>query len=220
MVCVVDYGMGNLRSVEKALERLGYEVTVSRDVAVVGRSDVLVLPGVGSFGDSMRNLRRYGLVEPILEHLRHGKPFLGICLGLQVLFEGSEESPGVEGLGVLRGRVVGFRTAGAARLARLKVPHMGWNTIHLVRPTPLFDGIAEGSRFYFVHSYYAAPDDVAVVVGRTTYGVTFPSLVEWENVVAVQFHPEKSGAVGLRFLDNYCRLRGQRRRAAVLSAEG
>ncbi len=220
MVCVVDYGMGNLRSVEKAIERLGYDVTVSRDADVIAASDVLVLPGVGSFGDSMRNLDRYGLIEPLLEHLRGGKPFLGICLGLQVLFEGSEESPGVEGLGVLRGKVVGFRRGGPASRPRLKVPHMGWNTVQLAGSTPLFDGIPAGSRFYFVHSYYASPEDESVVLGRTTYGVTFASVLKWRNVVAVQFHPEKSGTLGLRFLDNYCRLSGQRRRPAAAAGRG
>ena len=220
MICVVDYGMGNLRSVEKAIERLGYDVTVSSDADVIAASDVLVLPGVGSFGDSMRNLDRYGLIEPLLVHLRSGRPFLGICLGLQVLFEASEESPGVEGLGVLRGKVVGFRPCGSTSRPRLKVPHMGWNTVQLTGSTPLFDGIPPRGRFYFVHSYYASPVDESVVLGRTTYGVTFASVLKWRNVVAVQFHPEKSGTLGLRFLDNYCRLSGQRRRPTAAAGRG
>jgi glutamine amidotransferase len=189
-IAVVDYQAGNLRSVEKALQRFGADVVVTSDSGELAGADALVFPGQGANDSSMRHLRARGLVEPIREFVRGGKPFLGVCLGLQLLFEGSDE--GVEpGLGLLSGWV--RRLPGG-----VKVPHMGWNRVDLRADHPVFDGVASGSYFYFVHSYYADPQDESVVLGTTSYGLDFCSAAAWDNVVAVQFHPEKSGDLGLR----------------------
>ena len=201
MTVIVDYGMGNLLSVEKAFVHLGHSVTVTGDPQVVGQADKLVLPGVGAFGACMANLRTAGLVDPIKEHIASGKPFLGICLGLQVLFERSDEQGEHAGLGILPGEVVRF-----ANQPGLRIPHMGWNEIHIRRPAPVLTGIPEGTRMYFVHSYYAAPaneDDVAVT---TSHGQSFCAAVWRDNLFASQFHPEKSSHAGLRLLDNFARL--------------
>ena len=198
--------MGNLRSVQKALARVGGEADISDKPEDVSRAERLVIPGVGAFGDAMRALAARDLVEPIRAFARRGRPVLGICLGLQVFFDESEESDaaperseGERGLGLVAGRVVRFdETMG------LKVPHMGWNTVRVVRPSPLFEGMpAEGTYFYFAHSYYAAPRQEDVVIGRTEYGVSFASAVGAGNVVATQFHPEKSQAAGLAVLENF-----------------
>ena len=196
-VVIVDYGMGNLRSVAKAVEFLGHEAVVTGDPREVARAEKLILPGVGSFPKAMENLRRQGLVGPILEHIHEGRPFLGICLGLQLLFEWSEEAGGAEGLGALKGRVVRLDVP-------LRVPHMGWNELHIKRPDcPFLKGISDGDRVYFVHSFHAVPEDDSVVAATTDYGIEFVAAVWHENVFATQFHPEKSGRVGLTILKNF-----------------
>ena len=212
MIIIVDYEMGNLRSVQKAFERIGQAAEVSDKPEAVARADRLVVPGVGAFGDAMRALRERGLVEPVRDFCATGRPLLGICLGLQILFDESDEvasgggtgaSPATEkGLGLVRGRVVRFSPSLAAR--GLKVPHMGWNRVEPVGGSPLFRGLPrEGAYFYFAHSYYAAPADDAVVAGRTEYGGPFASAITQGNVMATQFHPEKSQRVGQTVLENF-----------------
>jgi glutamine amidotransferase len=194
-IAIVDYQAGNLRSVYKALERSGARPKITSDAGEIEGADGLVFPGQGASDSAMRELRARGLVAPITEYIEGGKPFLGLCLGLQLLLEASDE--GVEeSLGVLAGRT--RRLPGG-----VKVPHMGWNQVEFHRPHPVLEGVPNGSYFYFVHSYYADPEDRSVLAGTTTYGVDFCSAVAWDNVVAVQFHPEKSGAVGLRLYDNF-----------------
>ncbi|NUN93238.1 MAG: imidazole glycerol phosphate synthase subunit HisH [Verrucomicrobiae bacterium] len=200
MIALVDYGMGNLRSVEKALARVGGEVCLARDPVGLERASKIVLPGVGAFGDCARNLAAQGLLAPILAAVREGKPFLGICLGYQLLFEESEESPGAKGLGIFPGRVVRFPDG------PLKVPQIGWNRVAFSRPDcPLFRGVPDGSHFYFVHSFYPAPRDASLACGLTDYGGRFASMVWRGTVFACQFHPEKSQAVGLCLLENFVR---------------
>ncbi|MEJ5251604.1 MAG: imidazole glycerol phosphate synthase subunit HisH [Chthonomonadetes bacterium] len=207
MIAIVDYGMGNLRSVQKALQKLGYEAEITSDPEAVRRADKVILPGVGAFGAAMENLRRAGLDRAIRECIESGKPFLGICLGLQLLFDYSEETWTAErerGLGILRGRVVRFPEGLRDSQGNLlKVPHIGWNALHIVRQDTLFNGVAEGSHVYFVHSYYPEPEDEQVVLARSDYGVHFCCAVQHANIRAVQFHPEKSSAVGLRILRNF-----------------
>ena len=194
-IAIVDYQAGNLRSVQKALERFGARPSITDDPTKIERADGLVFPGQGASDSSMRQLRARDLVNPVKDFIASGKPFLGVCLGLQLMLEGSDE--GTEPcLGVLAGRV--------RRLpAGVKIPHMGWNEVAFHREHPVLDGVPSGSLFYFVHSYYADPEDKGVLAGTTTYGVEFCSAVAWDNVVAVQFHPEKSGAVGLRLYSNF-----------------
>ena len=227
MIVIVDYGMGNLRSVQKALDRIGQAAAVSDKPESVAAAERLVVPGVGAFGDAMAALKARGLVEPIRDFCARGRALLGICLGLQILFDESEERavgaeacPGLragesapieKGLGLIRGRVVRFDPAVAKR--GLKVPHMGWNVVEPVGGSPLFEGIAgasrggsagpEGAYFYFAHSYYAAPAQEQVVAGRTDYGGWFASAISAGNIHATQFHPEKSQAVGLALLENF-----------------
>jgi len=196
MICIVDYGMGNLRSVEKAFAFLGKEVAVSPEPADVLAASGVVLPGVGAFGDAMRELEERKLADPLRRAIDGGVPFLGICLGLQLLFEESEESPGVRGLGILPGRVARFPS-------RVKVPHMGWNDIRVLRDHPVLEGLAEGSYFYFVHSYYVIPERDEHRLTLTQYGEEFVSGVADGNLVAFQFHPEKSSGAGLRLLENF-----------------
>jgi imidazole glycerol-phosphate synthase subunit HisH len=201
MIIVVDYGMGNLRSVQKGFEKVGSTAVISRDVTDIQKADHLVLPGVGAFPECMANLSRLGLIDPVLEFIGSGKPFLGICLGLQLLFDESEEFGVHEGLKVIPGTVKAFE-----KNMGLKIPHMGWNQIFFQKQVPIFQGIAEGSYVYFVHSYYVAPqnaDDVACV---SEYGITFTAGVAKDNVFAVQFHPEKSQDIGLRILTNFAQL--------------
>ncbi len=210
-VGVVDYGMGNLRSVGKALETVGCSVRVSGSAAELSRCRGIVLPGVGAFRDCMQNLAREGLLPFIREVLADGRPFLGICLGLQVLFTESEEFGRHEGLGFFPGRVVRFPArmpapAAAGGAAVLKIPHMGWNRVTLTREHPFLRGIPAGAYFYFVHSYYVVPDDDAVVACRTFYGIEFAAGVGRGNLLAVQFHPEKSQAAGLALLSNFGRV--------------
>ena len=197
-LAVVDYGMGNLRSVQKALERVGQAAEVTRDPERIARAPGVVLPGVGAFGACMANLRSLGLLEPVRQAITAGRPFLGICLGMQLLFDESEEFGPIEGLHVLPGRVVRFRPD-----TKRKVPHMGWNTLRIARRTPHLAGIAEESHVYFVHSYYPVPADPALIATTTPYGVDFASSVVCDNVFACQFHPEKSQGVGLRLLENF-----------------
>ena len=199
-LAIVDYDMGNLRSVQKAFERLGHAAEVTRDPDRIAAAPGVVLPGVGAFGACMANLAAFGLVEPVRYAIASGRPFLGICLGMQLLFEESEEFGPVAGLGILPGRVVRF----PAEPGR-KIPHMGWNRLHVARRvTPLGD-LPEGAYTYFVHSYYPVSSDPAVVVTTTQYGVEFASSVACGNIFACQFHPEKSQQVGLLLLDNFVR---------------
>lgn len=196
MIAVVDYGAGNLRSVEKALQALGADARLTADPEAVRRAERVVLPGVGAFGEAMERLRSSGLDEAVMAAIRAGKPFLGICLGLQLLFEQSEESPRARGLGLLRGSVRRLPEA-------VKVPHLGWNIVAFREGERMFGSIPEGSYFYFAHSYYAEPADPKLVTGQTEYGISFASAVRMENVWAVQFHPEKSQKWGLQFLRNF-----------------
>ncbi len=204
MIAIVDYGMGNLRSVQKALGQVGADAQVVRADEAVRRADKLVLPGVGAFADAIKNLREMGLVEPVREFIASGKPFLGICLGLQLLFDTSEEDGLHEGLGVLGGRVVRFEPADHA----LKVPHMGWNTLEFDpgEGQPLLGGLRPGCGVYFVHSYFARPADPKTVATWTDYAGRFCSSVHKDNLFATQFHPEKSQQVGLTMLRNFVEL--------------
>ncbi len=198
MIAVVDYGMGNLRSVSKALEFSGGHVCVTSNPAQIEAADKLVLPGVGAFGDAALELKSRLLWDPVVTHIRQGKPFLGICLGLQLLLSESEESPGVPGLGIFPGKVIRFRSRG------VKIPHMGWNQIDFQGAHPLLAGVSSGSYFYFVHSFYAAPEDESLGFGRTSYGgENFCAILAKDNVFATQFHPEKSQEAGLRILKNF-----------------
>jgi glutamine amidotransferase len=197
-IAIIDYGMGNLRSVQKAFERLGHAAEVTGDADRIVRAPGVVLPGVGAFAACMTNLAAAGLVEPVKHVIRAGRPFLGICLGMQLLFDESDEFGPVAGLGILPGRVVRF-PADSER----KVPHMGWNSLRVVRHAPELAGIDDGAYVYFVHSYYPVPRDADVVATRTPYGEEFASSVVRDNVFACQFHPEKSQQVGLRLLDNF-----------------
>lgn len=207
MITIIDYGMGNLRSVQKGFEKLGFEAEVTADPARVAAAEKLVLPGVGAFRDCMHNLREGGFIDPIHEHVNAGKPFLGICLGLQLLFSESEEFGRHQGLGIIPGKVVRFPETMREGGEDLKVPHMGWNSISLRRDIPLFKGVDEGAFVYFVHSYYVVPDDPEVVATETGYGQTFCSSICKGNVMATQFHPEKSQDVGLAILKNFAELK-------------
>ncbi len=214
MIAIVDYGMGNLRSVQKALEYLGAEAHITSDPATIRSAEGVVLPGVGAFGSAMQRLDEAGLTPALRQVIEAGKPFLGICLGLQLLFESSEESPGVQGLSVLRGRVAGFRkgqwAVGTRQSAQqnfsLPVPQIGWNAIRLGTRTttnPLWRGVPDGSYVYFVHSYYAEPAEPEIISATTLYGIEFTSAVSKGALHAVQFHPEKSSHVGLAILRNF-----------------
>ena len=210
MICIVDYGMGNLRSVHKALEWVGCDARVTSDATEIERASKLILPGVGAFADCMRNLSVRGLLEPIISVVQGGRPFLAICLGLQLLFDESEEFGLHQGMGILPGRVTRFpeNLTDPDTSERCPVPHMGWNTVAFSRSTPLFEGIQTGSYFYFVHSYYAVPDNPHDTIGTTSYGMDFTSAVQRNNIMAVQFHPEKSHTVGLHLLRNFVRISG------------
>ncbi len=224
MVVIIDYGMGNLRSVCKALETAGERAKISSKPEDIIKAEKIVLPGVGSFGEAMRELKRRRLVGPMKDAIAAGRYFLGLCLGLQLLFEKSQEAPGVKGLGVLRGEVKRFRVSGIGyRESKevLKVPHMGWNQItrstpvrrslgeggiHDPRSTKILKGVPDGSYMYFVHSYYAVPKDKGDILTTTDYGINFASSVSRDNVYAFQFHPEKSQGLGLKILKNFVRL--------------
>lgn len=202
MITIVDYGMANLRSVQKALERVGTAASISSDPAAVESASKLVLPGVGAFGDAMENLRERGLIEPLRRFIASGRPLLGVCLGLQLLFEYGEEDGGHEGLAAIPGRVVKFTPADPT----LKVPHMGWNAIRWTKPDPMLAGLTPGAHVYFVHSYYAVPTDPSVIATTTDYGQNFCSAIRSGNIFATQFHPEKSQQVGLKILSNFANL--------------
>lgn len=198
MIAIIDYDAGNLKSVYKALQFLGEEAVVTRDRDEILGADKVILPGVGAFGDAMHKLKEYGLIPVIKEAVESGKPFLGICLGLQLLFERSEESPGVEGLGLLKGEILRIPDAD-----NLKVPHIGWNSLTFDHPGRLFEGISQGAYVYFVHSYYLRAQEEAVVKASAEYGVHIHASVEKDNLFACQFHPEKSSEVGLQILKNF-----------------
>ena len=198
MIVVVDYGMGNLRSVSKALEKVGLDVKVSSDPKDVREANAIVVPGVGAFGDAIHNLQRFGLLEEIIKSIEKGKPYLGICLGLQILFEYGYEFGEHEGLGVLKGKVIRF-----PEKEGYKVPHMGWNQLWLKKTEGLFSDIKEGEFFYFVHSFYVVPEESEVIASITDYSVDFCSAIQKDNVWAVQFHPEKSQKAGLKLLENF-----------------
>lgn len=198
MIAIVDYGMGNLRSVQKAFEKLGVTAQIVTTPGEIASADKVVLPGVGAFRDAIHELRRLELEEPLREHIRKDKPFLGICLGLQLLFDVSYEDGEWTGLGVLGGDVVRFPA-----MPDLKVPHMGWNTLERTGLCPLLEGIPEDASVYFVHSYFVRPKDESVIAARTNYGVKFTSMIARGNLFATQFHPEKSQKVGLKLLENF-----------------
>lgn len=201
MIAIIDYDAGNIKSVEKALLFLGEEVIVTRDKDLIMKADKAILPGVGSFGDAMGKLREYDLIDTIKDYVKSGKPFLGICLGLQLLFEESEETPGVEGLGILKGKIIRF-----SENKGFKIPQIGWNSIKIRPDSKLFAGISDESYVYFVHSYYLQAEDESVVATKTEYADVFHSAVEKDNVFACQFHPEKSSDVGLKILSNFAKM--------------
>ena len=201
MIAILDYDAGNIKSVEKALKLIGQDTILTRDFNEISRADKVILPGVGSFGDAMEHLKKYELDKAIKEAVGLDKPFLGICLGLQLLFESSDETPGVEGLGILEGTINRIPAAEG-----LKIPHIGWNSLQLSGQGRLFEGINDGAYVYFVHSYYLKAKDSNIVKASTDYGVHIHASVEKDNVFACQFHPEKSSSVGLQILDNFARL--------------
>jgi len=196
---IIDYGAGNLHSVARAVFDQGVRPLITSTPDRIEEAEALIVPGVGAAEDTMKNLREHEMVEPIKHFIASGKPFLGVCMGQQALFEGSEEGGWQECLGVLPGRIVKLPDG-------VKVPHIGWNRVHQAQEHPIFEGIPDDSYFYFVHSYYPQPTDPSDVIGETEYGVTFPSVVARENVVATQFHPEKSGEMGLRMYGNFLKI--------------
>jgi len=206
MISIVDYGMGNLRSVQKAFERVGADAQIITTPEQVSRADKLVLPGVGAFRDAIGHLHAQGLVPPLLDAVESGRPFLGICLGLQLLFDVSYEDGEYQGLGIIPGRVVRFDFSGDPSAAGLKVPHMGWNQLRWSAHCPLLAGLSSGEYFYFVHSYYVDPVDPAVICGRSSYGHDFTAMIWRGNLFATQFHPEKSQRIGLAMLRNFAAL--------------
>jgi glutamine amidotransferase len=203
MIAIIDYGMGNLRSVQKGFEKVGFDAVVTRDPKVVLEAEKIVLPGVGAFRDCMRNLEEGGFVEPILRVIREGRPFLGICVGMQLLLTDSVEFGLYQGLDVIPGHVLRFPAGMTEQGEKLAVPHMGWNQLSIRRPAPILAGVEDGANVYFVHSYYEMPDDESVVAATAFYGVEFCAALWKDNVMATQFHPEKSQAVGLRMLKNF-----------------
>ena len=208
MIAVIDYGMGNLRSVEKAFQAIGAQVIVTHDRNLILNADSIVLPGVGSFKDCMNNLQKLKLIDPIRESIDNGKPFLGICLGLQVLFDESEEYGPVAGLGILAGKVVRFpnKISETKNGPLIKVPHMGWNKILVKKTDSLFETVETTPYFYFVHSYYVVPEDPDIVATVTHYGIEFVSGIQYKNIYAFQFHPEKSQTLGLSLLKRFSNL--------------
>jgi len=200
VIAIIDYGAGNLSSVKKACEYIGCTAKITSDRATVLSSGRIILPGVGAFGDAMDGLKQNGMDDVVREAVQRSLPMLGICLGLQLLFDESEEFGRHEGLKLIPGKVKAFD-----RAMGLKIPHMGWNAVAMQKSHPVFDGIDPEDRFYFVHSFYPAPADPATVIATTDYGVTFASVIGFANLVATQFHPEKSGRAGLHILENFCR---------------
>jgi len=200
MIAILDYGAGNLRSVQKAFEFLGHTAIVTSDVDIINNADHVILPGVGAFGDAMRGLEKAGLADVALDAIKSGKPFLGICVGLQLLFEESEESPDVKGLGFIEGKICKIPDTG------LKIPQMGWNSLEFHGSSPLFEGLNNSEFMYFVHSYYPVPKNKENVIASVNYGAQLDVAIQKDNVFATQFHPEKSGKSGLKILDNFARL--------------
>ena len=198
MIAVIDYGAGNLRSVANAIARLGYQPRITSAARDLLKAQAVILPGVGAAGNTMENLRNLGLVDPLKKLIADNRPFFGVCIGLQVLFTGTEEGGWHNCLGIIPGRVKKLPDG-------LKVPHMGWNQVRQLVSHPLFEGIPDGADFYFVHSYYGEPEDNSLVVGETDYGITMGSVIARDNLVATQFHPEKSGEHGLKMYDNFIR---------------
>jgi glutamine amidotransferase len=199
-IVIIDYGMGNLRNVQKGFEKIGFEAELTRSKKEIEKASAIVLPGVGAFKDCMENLEKYGLIEPLLRSIEKGKPYLGICLGLQILYSESEEFGSHKGLDLIKGKVVRFRPD-----PEHKVPHMGWNTIEKEKEVPMLQGVESGDFFYFVHSYYVIPEEAKWISTFTTYGKPFVSSIWKENLFATQFHPEKSQQKGLRVLENFAR---------------
>jgi glutamine amidotransferase len=204
MIAIIDYGAGNLQSVKKAFDFIGAESVITDNPDVINACDKILLPGVGSFGDAMDSMTKKGLVETVKQNAMSGKPFLGICLGLQLLFEESEESPGVEGLGIFKGKIKKFSSD-----MGLKIPHIGWNSLEIKQKDTLFKDIPENSYVYFVHSYYLHAEDENEIATVTNYGIDFHSAVGKDNIFATQFHPEKSGDVGLQILRNFASMEGK-----------
>jgi glutamine amidotransferase len=198
MIAVIDYGAGNLRSVANAITRLGYKPNITSLASDLQKAQVVILPGVGAAGDTMESLRNLGLADPIKQFIADDRPFFGVCIGLQVLFTSTEEGGGHDCLGVVAGRVKKLPKG-------QKVPHMGWNQVKQCARHPVFEGIPDEAHFYFVHSYYGEPEDTSLVAGETEYGVTMGSVISRGNLLATQFHPEKSGALGLTMYDNFLR---------------
>ena len=203
MIAIIDYGAGNIQSVNKAFRHIGCDCVVTRDRDTILKADGAVLPGVGSFGDTVDSLNRFGIKDTATEYIQSGKPFFGICLGLQLLFPESEESPGAKGLGIFNGTIT--RIPGGEGL---KIPHMGWNSLDIKKRDRLFRGIKGNPYVYFVHSYFLNAADKNIVAAQTVYGVTIDAAVEQNNVFATQFHPEKSGDVGLKILSNFAEIAG------------
>ncbi|WP_457568481.1 imidazole glycerol phosphate synthase subunit HisH [Desulfurobacterium sp.] len=201
MIAVIDYGMGNLRSVSKAVEYVGGNVTVTDDRTRISNAEAIILPGVGAFKDAVKNLKKRGLWEVIIREIEKGKPFLGICLGLHLLFEKGYEFGEEEGLGIVKGKVIRFELP-----PEYKIPHMGWNQISIKKESRFLKGIKNGEFFYFVHSYYVKPEDDSVILTTTNYGIDFVSSIEKDNVIATQFHPEKSQKAGLKLLSNFLKM--------------
>lgn len=200
MIAIIDYGMGNLRSVQKGFERMGREAVVTRDPRAILDAGKVVLPGVGAFPDCMRNLEEYGLIDAVQKSIASGKPFLGICLGLQLLFTESEEFGLSKGLDIIKGRVIRFK---GAEFKDLKIPHMGWNSASIRRRPPAMADVPDNNYFYFVHSFHVVPEDKGVIATTTSYGIDFISSIWKDNIFAVQFHPEKSQALGLSILKRF-----------------
>lgn len=201
MIAIIDYGAGNIQSVYKALKYVGCDCIVTNDKNEIMKAEGAILPGVGSFGNSMDNMNKNGITETVREFINTKKPFLGICLGLQLLFPESEESPGVKGIDIFKGTVTKIPDGEG-----LKIPHMGWNSIKLLKKDGIFKGIKDNSYVYFVHSYYLNAENKGIVAAQTEYGVTIDAAVSYENVTATQFHPEKSGEVGLQMLRNFAEM--------------
>ena len=201
MIAIIDYDAGNIKSVEKALQKLGQEVVITRNAETILNADKVILPGVGAFGDAMNNLKKYNLDQVIYQVVEKNIPFLGICLGLQLLFERSDESKGVDGLGILKGEILRIPDQD-----ELKIPHMGWNSLHLQNDGRLFRGLEENAYVYFVHSFYLKAEDEGIVKATTEYSTHIHASVEKGNVFACQFHPEKSSDVGLQILKNFVEL--------------
>lgn len=200
MIAIIDYGMGNLRSVQKGFERMGHDAVVTREPRTILDASKVVLPGVGAFPDCMRNLEEYGLIDVVHQSIRSGKPFLGICLGLQLLFTESEEFGLSKGLDIIKGKVVRFQ---GPAYQDLKIPHMGWNTVSIKRRPPAMGDVPDNSHFYFVHSFHVVPEDKSVIATTTEYGAEFVSSVWKDNIFATQFHPEKSQTLGLSILKHF-----------------